>query len=266
MTTRSAADQGRPKTSASNAGPSVRFLLDQNLGLPTDVKPWSDLLPAAGITAEHSTDLVQIDERMERHEPDIAYFPIADYHRMFARGDRHYRGLAIATSKFTGTTNLPSVLVVRADDPANGLDDLAGAECGYINKSCSSSYFPPAILLTQRGKKLDDFLKPVPVSPWQGQIDAVVSKQVRATMVPEDVWKTNPRNARETKIVGRYDAATPPLVVVRHDLDAGTCQTVLDALLAWVPKWDAVYGAFRPYYYADVQAFFHDLDQLPPGM
>jgi ABC-type phosphate/phosphonate transport system substrate-binding protein len=92
-----------------------------------------------------------------RHEPDIAFMPIADFHRLVAKGDDYYRGFAIATSKFTGTTNLPSVLVVRKDDPAASLNDLEGARYGYINKSCSSSYFPPAILLQKHGKKLDDF-------------------------------------------------------------------------------------------------------------
>jgi phosphonate transport system substrate-binding protein len=63
----------------------------------------------------------------------------------------------------------------------------------------------------------------------------------------------------------------PPPVVDPRCARFGTpgeaiCKTVLDALVAWVPKWETVYGAFRPYYYADVHCFFHDLDQLPAGM
>jgi phosphonate transport system substrate-binding protein len=85
-------------------------------------------------------------------------------------------------------------------------------------------------------------------------------------MVPEDVWKTHAANANDTKIIGRYDNATPPLVVVRRNLDETIAKTLLDTLVTWVPKWEAVYGAFRPFYYADVHSFFHDLDQLPAGM
>jgi phosphonate transport system substrate-binding protein len=243
------------------------FLLDQNLGLPVqDTKPWPSILSALGINAVSTRDLVHLDEMVARHEPDIAFMPIADFHRLFAKGDDHYRGFAIATSKFTGTTNLPSVLAVRKDDPATSLQDLSRARYGYINKSCSSSYFPPAILLEKQGKSLDEFLEIVPTAAWQGQIDAVVSKEVRATMVPEDVWKTHAANANDTKIIGRYDNATPPLVVVRRNLDETIAKTLLDALVTWVPKWEAVYGAFRPFYYADVHSFFHDLDQLPAGM
>jgi phosphonate transport system substrate-binding protein len=245
---------------------NTTFLLDANLGLTVDEKPWPDFMAKQGIKTIQTTDLPRLDEMMARHEPDIPFMPIADFHRLFARGDNYYRGLAIGTSKFTGTTNLPSVLVVRIDDPAARLQDLQGAKYGHINKSCSSSYFPPAILLGQQGKKFDDFLDIVPTAAWQGQIDAVIAKQVRATMVPEDTWRTNPANAQTAKIIGRYDNPTPGLVVVRQDLDEALGKALLEALLSWVPKWEAVYGAFRPFYYADVQSFFHDLDQLPPDL
>jgi hypothetical protein len=76
--------------------------------------------------------------------------------------------------------------------------------------------------------------------------------------------RTYPQNAQNTKVIGRYDVATPGLIVARHDLDEALRKLLLDALVRWVPKWEAVYGAFRPFYYADVHHFFHDLDQLPP--
>jgi ABC-type phosphate/phosphonate transport system substrate-binding protein len=238
------------------------FLLDTNLGLAIDDKPWPDFLVRNGIRTVSTTDLVRLDRMMAAHEPDIAFMPIADFHRL-AKADDHYRGLAIATSKFTGTTSLPSVLVVRNDDPAESLAGLEGVKYAYINKSCSSSYFSPAILLQQEGKAQLDFFELVPTAPWQGQVDAVIAGQVRATMVPEDIWKTTPANAQKTKIVGRYDNATPALVVVRRDLDGALRAALLDALVSWVPGWEGVYGAFRPFFRADVHRFFHDLDQLP---
>lgn len=242
------------------------FLLDTNLGLSVADKPWPAFLARWAIKVVSTTDLLRLDAMMAAHEPAIAFMPIADFHRLLATGDDHYRGFAIATSKFTGTTNLPSVLVVRHDDPANSLADLEGARYAYINKSCSSSYFSPAILLAAQGQKLGDFFSIAPTAPWQGQIDAVVSGSVRATMVPEDVWRTDPANARTTRIIARYDNATPALVVARHDLDEALARALLDALVTWIPKWDGVYGAFRPFYRADVHRFFHDLDQLPPGL
>lgn len=251
------------------SNPSFTFALDENLGFPSNKKPWSDILAAAGIKSIQTDNLVELGEMVFRHEPDIAYVPAADYHRMFVKGDRHYRGLAIATSKFTGQPLLRSLLVVRRDDPAESLDDLQGTQYGYINKSCSSSYFPPALLLHKKGRTLDEFLEIMQVKPgptWQGQVDAVVEKKVRSTMVLEDVWRTLPKNAETTKIIGEYVGGRPPVILVRHDLDEAVCEHLLDALLASAPSWEAVYGGFKPYYYADVHPFFHDLEKLPPDM
>ncbi len=266
MTNPDAAPGDRARGGGGDGGPSLLLATDENLGLPVGEEPWSGILSAAGIRATSTTNLVQLDEMVANHEPDIAYIPAADYHRLFAKGDRQYRGLAIATSKFTGEPTLRSLLVVRKDDPATSLDDLQGDKYAYINKSCSSSYFPPAILLNRQGKKLDDFLRIMPTKPWQGQVDAVVSKEARATMVLEDVWKTSAENEKTTKIIGEFTGGKPPIVLVRDGLDGEVCKMLLDALLAWSPAWDGVYGGFKPYYYADVHSFFHFLDELPAGV
>lgn len=220
--------------------------MDQNLGLPACDEPWKSILTAAGVA---------------EHQPDLAYVPAADFHQLVRRRDEHCRGLAIATSKLTGDPRQTSLLVVRADDPAAGLNDLAGA--GYVNTSCTSSYLAPAILVARQGKTLGEFTHFVPVPAWQGQIDAVVCGHVRATMVLEDVWQTTPENTQTTKIIGQYENRKPPVVIARKGLDEGTYGTLLDVLVAWAPDWDGVYGALKPFYHADVHPFFHDLDQIP---
>jgi phosphonate transport system substrate-binding protein len=240
----------------------LRFVLDQNLGLPACAEPWTSILSAAGIAAEETADLAAIDHSLDEHGPDIAYIPTADFHRIVRSGEEYYRGLAIATSKFTGDARQRSLLVVGADDPATALEELAGADYGYINASCTSSYFAAAILLNRIGKAWDTFWHCQPVPAWQGQIDAVVFGRVRATMVLEDVWKTTPANAVTTKVIGQYDNCKPPVVIARADLDQATSRTLLDALIAWEPDWSGIYGGLKPYYYADVHPFFHDLDQL----
>jgi phosphonate transport system substrate-binding protein len=240
----------------------LRFVLDQNLGLPACAEPWTSTLAAVGIAAEETADLAAIDQALADHRPDIAYIPTADFHRMVRSGEEHYRGLAIATSKFTGNPRQTSLLVVSADDPATGLKDLTGADYGYINTSCTSSYFAPAILLNRIGETWDTFWHSRPVAAWQGQIDAVVAGKIRATMVLEDVWRTATANAGTTKVIGQYDNCKPPVVIARTNLGQAICGTLLDALLAWEPDWSGIYGGLKPYYYADVHPFFHDLDQL----
>lgn len=244
------------------------LLVDANLGLPTGEQPWIDILRDAGIVTTSTIDMDALDASLARHEPDIAFTPSPGFHHLLAGGDRYYHGFVIVTSKFTGRTNLPSVLVVRHDDPAESIDDLQGAMYGYINKSCSSSYFSAAILLRKHGRgPLDEYFDIHPTKPWQAQIEAVTSNTVRATMVPEDVWRTTPANAADTKIIDRYDNATGAMIIVRGGIDEAVLTTLLDALLEWKPKPGALYGPFKAYQDADVAEYFHDLEKLdgPPG-
>jgi phosphonate transport system substrate-binding protein len=256
----------KTKTTHENQAQRPTFVLNKNLGLPIHQKPWSEVLSEAGIVAEASTDLVHIDQLLADHGSDIAYVPGADVYVMIRKGNHYYCGLAIATSKFTGLPTQRTLLVVRKDDPANSIEDLAGADYGYMNNSCTSSYFPPAIILNRQGKRLDEFFKIREVPGWQNRVDAVVSKDIRVTMILEDVWITTPKNAEDTKIIGQFDRCLPGIVIIRQNLDEKISNLLLDKLLAWMPDWKDVYGAFRPYYYADVQTFYHYLNELPADM
>jgi phosphonate transport system substrate-binding protein len=241
----------------------LTFLIDENLGLYPNESPWREVFPELGIATISTTDLPELDRSVDLHQPDIVFMPIADFHRVLASGDRYYRGFAMLKSKFTGTTSLPSVLVVRREDPATSLADLSGATFGYINQSCTSSYYAPAILLQRLGRSLGDHFSLRPTAPWQGQIDAVRSGEVRATMVLEDVWKSTPSNAEITKVIGRYDGATGAVIVVRDGIDGAVLNSLLDALVTWKPRPDALFGGFKAFSDADVAEFFRDLDALP---
>lgn len=243
----------------------MQFLVDSNLGLPVNEKPWSGILAGLGITTSLTNDLPVLDRSVARHEPDIVFMPIADFHRILATGDTYYRGLATVTSKLTGATKLPSVLVVRKDDPAESISDLRGARYGYINTSCSSSYFCPAIVLNRLGDDLDGFFDLRATAPWQGQIDAVIDGTVRATMVVEDIWRATPSNADTTKVIGRYDDATGAVAVVGEAVDGALREKLLDALVSWQPRSDALFGPFTRYRDEDVAAFFADMARLPAG-
>ena len=241
----------------------LTFILNKNLDFPITEEPWTSILSSAGIKPEATTDLAKMDQMIAEGGPNIAYVAGASFCVMMRKGNRHYRGLVIATSKFTGQAAQRTLLVVRQDDPAKSLDDLEGSEYGYLNRSCSSSFFPPAILLQQKGKKIDTFFKLKQVAGWQSRIDAVVAKSIRATMILEDVWKMKPNNTELAKVIGEYSPCVPAILVVRKDLDPMVVNTLREHLLSYVPDWMNVYGAFRPYYFADVQTFYHQLCQLP---
>jgi ABC-type phosphate/phosphonate transport system substrate-binding protein len=241
----------------------IKFVLDKNLNLPTDQEPWVGMLKASGIKAHATTDLVRIDQLLADNGPDIAYIPGGDFCRLILRGNPHYQGLVIATSKFTGEPYQRTLLVVRKDDPAKSLDDLAGSAYGYMNKSCSSSYFPPAMMLNRQGKNFEQFLKLVEVPGWQNRVDAVVAKKIRSTMILDDVWKMTPSNEQTCKIIGEMDHCPPAILAVDKRLDIETVGKLREQALSYIPSWQTVYGSFRHYYYADVQSFTHYLSELP---
>jgi phosphonate transport system substrate-binding protein len=247
-----------------------KFLIDSNLGLSASATAWPETFANLSIATEETNDLPYIGKRMLSHEPDFGFIPAGDYWRMrrahFSSdrsNDFRYRGLAIPTSKFTGVPRLASVVVVKKDDPAQRVKDLKGAKFGYINKSCTACYFAGGVLLSKEGEQLENFWELKPTSPWQGQIDAVGEGQVRVTVVPEDVWVSEPRNAETTKVIGKWEDGVPAFVVVREDVDERACEALLKALVRWMPPWQNVYGAFKPFYLADVVRFFHELDGLP---
>ena len=225
--------------------------------------PWSDNLAKAGIVADVTTDLDHIDQLLGDGGPDIAYIPGADFCKMNLLGNVHYRGALIATSKFTGEARQRTLLVVRKNDPATCIDDLAGAEYGYMNTSCTSSYFPAAILTNRNGKRVGDFFTMRVVSGWQQRVDAIVSRKIRATMILEDVWKMTPANVQNAKIIGVFEGCPPPILIVNTTLDKNVVDSLTEEFLAWKPEWDAVYGAFRPYCNADISPFEHYMSELP---
>jgi hypothetical protein len=253
----------RDSTLPNPARSPITFVLHRNLDLPTDKEPWNGMLKAAGIKAEASTDLVHIDKLLSEGGPDIAYVPGGDFCRLILHGNQYYQGLVISTSKFTGEPSQRTLLVVRKDDPANSIEDLAGSTYGYMNKSCSSSYFPPAIMVNSKGTHFDEFFKIVEVPGWQNRVDAVVAKKIRSTMILDDVWKMTPSNAQTCKINGQMDHCPPSILIVNKRLDSETVAKLRGQALSFMPSWQAIYGSFRPYFYADVQTFTHSLSELP---
>ncbi|WP_109476218.1 PhnD/SsuA/transferrin family substrate-binding protein [Paraburkholderia sp. C35] len=242
---------------------ALTFLLNKNLDFPITDEPWTSLLSAAGMSAEATTDIPKMNQLLAEGVPDMAYVPGAGFCVMMRKGISHYRGLVIATSKFSGQPAQRTLLVVRHDDQASCLDDLEGSTYGYLNRSCSSSFFPPAIMLHEKGKKLETFFTLKQVPGWQDRVDAVIAQSIRATMILEDVWKMTPENAQTTKVIGEYHTCVPAVLIVRKDLRSDVVTTFQEHLLSYRPDWKNVYGAFRPFYFADIQTFYHQLCQLP---
>lgn len=82
-------------------------------------------------------------------------------------------------------------------------------------------------------------------------------------MILEDVWKVDPKNAELCKIIGQMDGCPPAILMVKKTVDPKIVSKLREHLLLWMPDWETVYGAFRPFFYADVQTFSHWMSELP---
>jgi hypothetical protein len=109
---------------APMAKQNLTCLLNRNLDFPVADEPWTSLLSEAGMTAEATTDLPKMVQLIEEGSAHMAYVPGAGFCLMMRKGNPYYRGLVIATSKFSGQPAQGTLLVVRQDDHAYNLDDL----------------------------------------------------------------------------------------------------------------------------------------------
>ena len=129
----------------------LTFILNKNLGFPITEEPWTSIFSAAGIKAEATTDLAKVEQKLTEGGPNIAYVPGAGFCVMLRKGNPHYRGLVIATSKFTGQP-LNVLCFWFAKTIRQGASTiLKDQSTGALNRTRSSSFFPPAILLQQKG-------------------------------------------------------------------------------------------------------------------
>jgi hypothetical protein len=125
-------------------------------------------------------------------------------------------------------------------------------------------YFSPSVLLGREGLALKDFFNAFPVAAWQGQIDAVLSGGIDATMVYEDVWLAQPSNAERTKILARLDDLPTPPFIVRTNMDELVVGQLKQTLLGLTTDGKgALYAGFAEFQDARMQRWFADLAALP---
>jgi len=237
-------------------------ILDANLELPLDAPYWARYFQAEHCKLSSTTDLDALTGALIKHQAGFAYLPSANV--FFLRDDRAWHGIASALSPRTKLPSQNSVLVVKHTNPAKSLQDLKGARLGYINTYCTTSYFAPSILLAREGIVLNDFFD-FAVAPWQGQIDAVIDGTIDATMVYEDVWLAQPRNATETRIVTRLDGLPTPAVIALTNLDAGFTSRLTAAFIGYTPANPAgmLYAGFASYQDVRMRRFFSELETVP---
>jgi phosphonate transport system substrate-binding protein len=230
---------------------------DANLLLPVDDPTWREFLGRHGLRAAGYTDMAALTTDLKRDVKAVAYLPAANY--FYLRDDPSYEPVASALYAADQSPNLSSVLVVTKASGITTLEQLRGRRLGYVHRYCTTSWFAPALLLSENHAAIADFFAAlVPIPPYQGQIDAVVSGQVDATMVQENVWLATPANAATTRVIAREDNLPTPLVIVAVNAPGEFKKELGQLVLSHRPPITpaTLFAGFVPYQRQQVEEFF----------
>ncbi|MEZ5787845.1 MAG: PhnD/SsuA/transferrin family substrate-binding protein [Xanthobacteraceae bacterium] len=244
--------------------PPKIFAHDVNLGFPVDHPDWAAFFHSHGWRTAGYDDMGKLTATLEAHAAAASFLPAANY--FYLRNDPAYAGLASCLAMKTGSTTVASVLVVPKASTAQSVRDLKGARLGYINTYCTTSYFAPAILLSEQGMAFDGFFQPKPAGAWQHQIDSMLAGEVDATMVEEGIWLDKPANRVSTKIIGRVDRLPGPLVVLAQGVDAAFASSFLAKLLATrTAKPDQPFAGYAAFCEDAIRGFFARCERAFPA-
>jgi ABC-type phosphate/phosphonate transport system substrate-binding protein len=237
----------------------MRFIHDSNLGFPIGQEIWQDFFTRAQCAVFGTTNIEQIGQSLENDSNIFAYIPVVCLYEK--RKIQEIKGLVSATTGKSGSSTTSSVLIIKRGANIKNLSDLRGKTYGRINQYCTSSYFAPAIHLSDNGFHFQDFfgaVKDIPVSPgnWQNQIDQVISGAIDATMVDENTWLAKSKNSEETEIIGRMDGLPCPIIVSKSILNNQFLDSYRDMLLVSPRDTSMMFSGFIPYAEDSIDAFF----------
>lgn len=237
----------------------MRFIHDSNLGFPIGQDTWQDFFTQGQCNVFSTNNIESISQNLENDSNIFAYIPVVCLYQV--RKIQEIHGLVSATTGKIGSPTTSSVLIVKRGSNIKDLSGLRGKTYGRINQYCTSSYFAPAIHLSDNGFHFQDFfgtVQNIPVSPgnWQNQIDQVISGAIDATMVDENTWLNNPKNAKETEIIGRVDGLPCPIIVDKSIRTAPFLESFKGMLLASSRDTSVMFSGFIPYDEDSVDVFF----------
>jgi phosphonate transport system substrate-binding protein len=240
----------------------VMFAMDKNLELPIKDPVWEQFFLKFGIAPALYTDMAKLTEKLKENTTLLSYIPTANL--FYIRSDPYYTPIANAIFSMSSNSKISSLLVVAKKSPIQTLAQLKGKALGYIHPFCTTSYFSPALLLWRNHFSIHKFFSLLKqVGAWQSQIEAVISGEVDATMVSEDVWLKLPRNAELTKIIAREENLPCPLIVVGKGIDKTLLKELKEILFSYKPIAHSkdMFNGFIPYQKEQTEKFFSESEQ-----
>ena len=240
----------------------MKFIYDSNLGFPIGQDIWQDFFTQGHCSVFGTNNIELMSQNLGSDSDLFAYIPVVCLYNL--RKIPNIQGLVSATTGKSGSPTTSSVLIVKQEVHLENLADLGGKTYGRINQYCTSSFFAPSLYLSDNGFRFQDFFGKVidvPVRPgnWQNQIDQVISGVVDATMVDENTWLSNPKNAEQTKIIGRIDGLPCPIIVSKSIVSTQFLDSLREMLFASQRDTSAMFSGFIPYTGDSINTFFEKI-------
>lgn len=242
------------------------FAYDINLEFPIKEKRWQHFFDQWQVKCVSYEDMAKLTEDLTSHCSSSAYLPAANQY--YLRKDPFYHGAATALTNREKSTTFKSVLVVKRESSIERWDQLEGKRLGMIHRYCTSSYFGAAIFFEKQGVSMKRFFSEIiPVGAWQKQIDGVVEGKVEATMVMEEVWLNEPKNARTTRIIDSMTGLPAPSVLISKSVDPQWEKEFVKELLEKPHNMSekTLFSGFAPYQNKLVELFFMDAERALCG-
>jgi phosphonate transport system substrate-binding protein len=245
---------------------SPTFTYDGNFRFDENDPAWQELFERYDMQPVRYDDMAKLTGALSATVQTASYLPAANY---FYVRDQPYEPVASAVYAAENSTSLTSVLVVRSSSDVTELAQLRGGSLGYVHPYCTTSYFAPALLLSENGYSLSDFFgQLVGVAAYEPQIDAVIEGQVDATMVQEDVWRKHPHYAEVTRVIARREELPTPVLIVDRNAAADLKRDLSELALSHRPAVtvDTLFAGFAPYRREQVHEFLAESESAVPAL
>ena len=201
-------------------------------------KTYQDLLQYLGARLDRPVELVQrktyaeVNDLVRDGGIDLAFVCSQAY----VQGQQDFGMEALAAPEVRGQSLYYSYVIVPADSPAAGFDDLRGKVFAFTDPDSNTGRLVPTYLLQQRGLSPESFFhKVVYTYSHDNSIKAVADKLVDGAAVDSLVYDYtaahDPALAARTRIILRSEPfGAPPVVVnpaLAPDLKARLRETIL---------------------------------------
>lgn len=154
--------------------------------------------------------------------------------------------VGVVTPVIDGSTTARSQLVVRRDDPALSVEDLADSVVAVSDKSSLGGYAFLSYLLQQRGTQAQDYFSELRLGETQEQnLRDVLAGDARATVI--NTAQAGSLELSGIRVIEESEPFGCPPVVVRADLDPGLRSRIEEVLLGMdmaviLPQGSAISG------------------------